>query len=221
MIDLNKIVTKEGIGEGGNWKVYRCLLQDCSSVIVKESKGFVDMAIKGSIKKYQLIKALDIPTTSFLEVSSLDGKSVLVTEDLNSNYSNGIGTDPVGGVEAVLSHFISKELQVPCAHSPAFEDYRIYPELVNARAASEYITPTFLPCILLGLSNAPLLSVENGISVECLDYLIMPYNSLGSVPVFAIKENNTVLNVCPEKISEKIIEMPDYSTCYDYIVNNL
>lgn len=152
-------------------------------------------------------------------------------EDLNSNYSNGIGTDPVGGVEAVLSHFISKELQVPCAHSPAFEDYRIYPELVNARAASEYITPTFLPCILLGLSNAPLLSVENGISVECLDYLIMPYNSLGSVPVFealkrnipvfAIKENNTVLNVCPEKISEKIIEMPDYSTCYDYIVNNL
>lgn len=43
------------------------------------------MVIKGSIKKYQLIKALDIPTTSFLEVVSLDGKSVLVTEDLNSN----------------------------------------------------------------------------------------------------------------------------------------
>lgn len=85
MIDLNNIVAKEGIGEGGNWKVYRCLLQDCSSVIVKESKGFVDMAIKGSIKKYQLIKALDIPITSFLEVSSLDGKPVLVTEDLNSN----------------------------------------------------------------------------------------------------------------------------------------
>lgn len=85
MIDLNNIVAKEGIGEGGNWKVYRCLLQDCSSVIVKESKGFVDMAIKGSIKKYQLVKALDIPTTSFLEVSSLDGKSVLVTEDLNSD----------------------------------------------------------------------------------------------------------------------------------------
>lgn len=60
-------------------------MQDCSSVIVKESKGFVDMAIKGSIKKYQLIKALDIPTTSFLEISSLDGKPVLVTEDLNSD----------------------------------------------------------------------------------------------------------------------------------------
>lgn len=44
MIDLSRIVAKEGIGEGGNWKVYRCLLQDCSSVIVKESKGFVDMA---------------------------------------------------------------------------------------------------------------------------------------------------------------------------------
>lgn len=85
MIDLSRIVAKEGIGEGGNWKVYRCLLQGCSSVIVKESKGFVDMAIKGSIKKYQFIKALDIPTTLFLEVSSLNGKPVLVTEDLNSD----------------------------------------------------------------------------------------------------------------------------------------
>lgn len=43
------------------------------------------MAIKGSIKKYQFIKALDIPTTLFLEVSSLNGKPVLVTEDLNSD----------------------------------------------------------------------------------------------------------------------------------------
>lgn len=85
MIDLSKIVAKEDIGEGGNWKVYRCLLQDCSYVIVKESKGCVDMAIKGCMKNYQLIKALDIPTTSFLEVSSLKGKPVLVTEDLNKN----------------------------------------------------------------------------------------------------------------------------------------
>lgn len=38
MIDLNNIMAKEGIGEGGNWKVYRCLLQDCSSVIVGKYK---------------------------------------------------------------------------------------------------------------------------------------------------------------------------------------
>ncbi len=148
-------------------------------------------------------------------------------EEDNPDYANGSGTDPVGGVEAVLSHYISKELCIPCAHSPAFRDYQIYSDLVDGRAASEYITPTFLPCILIGLNNAPMLVKEGGISIDNLDYLVMPYDSLGSVPVFecvkrgikvfAVKENVTALNVTPKKISDKIIEMPDYETCLKYI----
>ncbi len=147
-------------------------------------------------------------------------------EDDNPGYAQGFGTDPVGGVEAVLSHYISKELKIPCAHSPAFRDYQIYPDLVDMRAASEYITPTFLPCILLGLNNAPRLYGE--ISVKNLDYLVMPYDSAGSTPVFealkrgikvfAVKENSTVLNITPDKISSSIVVMPDYETCLDYIV---
>ena len=148
-------------------------------------------------------------------------------EDDNPDYANGIGTDPVGGVEAILSHYISKELNVPCAHSPAFADYQIYSDLIDGRAASEYITPTFLPCILIGLNNAPQLVKTGGISIDNLDYLVMPYNSLGSIPVFeclklgikvfAVKENVTALNVTPDKISNKIIEVPDYKTCLNYI----
>lgn len=148
-------------------------------------------------------------------------------EDDNPDYANGIGTDPVGGVEAILSHYISKELNVPCAHSPAFADYQIYSDLVDGRAASEYITPTFLPCILIGLNNAPQLVKTGGISIDNLDYLVMPYNSLGSIPVFeclkrgikvfAVKENVTALNVTPDKISNKIIEVPDYKTCLNCI----
>ena len=141
-------------------------------------------------------------------------------EDDNQDYMNGIGVDPVGGIEAVLSHYISKELKIPCAHSPAFKDYQIYPDLVNGKAASEYITPTFLPCILLGLSQAPLLSENGEIGVDNLDYLIMPYDALGSTPVFealkrnipvyAIQENFTVLNISPEKIDTKIIIKRNY-----------
>lgn len=148
-------------------------------------------------------------------------------EEDNESYSNGQGTDPVGGVEAVLSHYISKELKVPCAHSPAFLDYQIYPDLVNGKAASEYITPTFLPCILLGLNNAPLISLKEGISVDELDYLVMPYNSLGSVPVFeaikreipvyAVKENTTVLNISPDKINDKIIVVETYDECVKFV----
>ena len=138
----------------------------------------------------------------------------------NEDYANGLGTDPVGGVEAVLSHYISKELKVPCAHSPAFRDYQIYPEPVDGKSASEYITPTFLPCILLGLSQAPMLSENGEISIDDLDYLVMPYDALGSTPVFecikrgipvyAVKENSTALDNSPEKISDKITVVNSY-----------
>ena len=148
-------------------------------------------------------------------------------EDDNSNYSNGLGVDPVGGVEAILSHYISKELKVPCAHSPAFADYKIYPEIVSPKSASEYITPTFLPCILLGLSNAP--QFGGDITIDKLDYLVMPYNALGSIPVFeaikrnipvfAIKENSTALDVTNNNLhkSDKIKIVESYEECLSMI----
>ena len=131
-------------------------------------------------------------------------------EDEGSDYANGVGVDPVGGVEAIISHYISKELKVPCAHSPAFENIEICTEIVDSRCSAEYITPTFLPCILIGLSQAPTLSNDEGINVKDLDFLVMPYNSLGGIPVlemnksskpiFAVKENSTLLNVTGEKL---------------------
>ena len=151
-------------------------------------------------------------------------------ESLNEDYSKGVGVDPVGGVEAIISHYVSKELKVPCAHSPAFVDYQISSELVDGRAASEYITPTFLPCILLGLNNAPLIDCNRGISVDNLDYLVMPYNSLGStpvfealkrkIPIFAIKENETILDVTNANLfnnSEMIKCFETYEDCLVHI----
>ena len=129
-------------------------------------------------------------------------------EDNNTDYANGIGVDPVGGVEAIISHYISKELKVPCAHAPAFSDISISSDIVDKRCAAEYITPTFLPCILLGLDNAPHFSESGGISVDDVDFLVVPYNSIGCIPVlemskrnkkiYTVKENSTVLNVTPE-----------------------
>ena len=142
-------------------------------------------------------------------------------EDDFDDYSNGIGVDPVGGVEAIISHYISRELKIPCAHSPAFDDITISQEIVDPRCSAEYITPTYLPCILLGLSQAPHISENKGeISINDLDFLVMPHNSLGSIPVveavkrgikiYAVKENNTVLDVTKSKISDKITEVETY-----------
>ncbi len=129
-------------------------------------------------------------------------------EEQGDDYAKGIGVDPVGGVEAIISHYISKEFQVPCAHAPAFSDISISTEIVDNRCSAEYITPTFLPCILIGLSNAPKINKDSGVSIEDLDFLIMPYNALGGIPVletvkrgkkvYAVKENSSVLNVTQE-----------------------
>lgn len=155
------------------------------------------------------------------------------SEDDNPEYANGTGVDPVGGVEAVLSHYISKHYRVPAAHSPAFRTCEIETNIVNPKSASEYITPTFLPCILLGLSQAPLITKDktDGISVNDLDFVVMPYNSLGCIPVFesikrnipvyAVRENKTVIDVTAQKlgIADKVIEVPSYEAVLDAITS--
>lgn len=155
-------------------------------------------------------------------------------DEQNENYQKGIGVDPVGGVEAIISHYISKELKVPCAHSPAFEDFSISTEIVSPKASAEYITPTFLPCVLLGLHNAPKIianssSVHHSLfTIHHLDFLVMPYNALGSIPVFeavkrgikvfAVKENKSVLNVTKDLLHlDGIVEVETYEQCLELI----
>ena len=148
-------------------------------------------------------------------------------EDNGSDYANGIGVDPVGGVEAVISHYISKELKVPCAHAPAFENIEISTDIVDSRCSAEYITPTFLPCILIGLNQAPKLTPNGGINIRNLDFLVMPYNSLGGIPVleaqkynipiFAVKENKTVLSVTKDKLCVNCTEINSYEELYKLI----
>lgn len=128
-------------------------------------------------------------------------------DEQGDDYASGKGVDPVGGVEAIISHYISKEFKIPCAHAPAFGDCSICTDIVDSRCSAEYITPTFLPCVLLGLSQAPLIRTysEDNITVNDVEFIIVPHNSLGCIPVlemqkmgkkiYAIKENDTVLNV--------------------------
>ena len=143
----------------------------------------------------------------------------------DEDYENADGVDPVGGVEGIISHIISRELKLPCAHAPAFSDINIPTRIVNPKAAAEYITPTFLPCILLGLNNAPqIVSCEDkqdsDYSIDDVNSLIVPFNSLGSIPVlqaaergiriFAVKENSTILDVDTSSLGIDVIEVEEY-----------
>lgn len=153
-------------------------------------------------------------------------------EPPEDNYMQGNAPDIIGGVEAIISHYLTKELMVPVVHAPAFEKIDITSELVDARAASEYITPTFLPCLLLGLQNAPLIYPslnDQYINVNDIFSLIMPGNSLGSsivfdainrnIPVIAVESNNTVLNIDKYALSleNAIINVKTYDDCYSLL----
>lgn len=128
----------------------------------------------------------------------------------DENYSAGVGIDPIGGVEAVISHLIAKEFEIPTAHAPAFCNIDISTKIENPKVASELISSTYLPCIMQGLSIAPKIGKNEEITYENIEYLIVPYDSLGSSAVLSsIKngtkiitiENQTILNVTAEKMN--------------------
>ncbi len=147
----------------------------------------------------------------------------------DEQYSLKGGVDPVGGVEAVISHILTEKFKIPVAHAPAFVESELIigGNIVDKRVAAEYITPTFLPCILKGLYNAPKLITKDkfadcDITVDSVKALIMPYDCLGGLPVFAalqknipviaVQDNKTVLDITPETlgIEDKIITARNY-----------
>ncbi len=153
-------------------------------------------------------------------------------EPEEDDYSKGQGVDVVGGVEAIISHYLTKELGVVVVHAPAFEDFSIHSDLIHPKAAAEYITPTFLPCLLFGLNNAPLIKKgfdENYVNIDDVKSLILPYNSLGSsivtnaidkgIIVVAVAENKTVLDIDASKLglNNDIITVETYDECLEFL----
>ena len=218
---INAVKTVYGIDIFG----YEVTQQDAGVEFNLDSDG----VSSGSVKNIETL----IEAAKKLIANGADAIAVVCMfedpEDMNEDYANGEGTDPVGGVEAIISHCMSKALKVPVAHSPAFADYSISSEIVNPKSSSEYITPTFLPCVLIGLSNAPKFVNKGGIGIDKVDFLVMPYDSLGCIPVFealknnipvyVVKENTTALNVTNNLLhkSDNIREFETYDECYEYI----
>lgn len=148
----------------------------------------------------------------------------------DENYSNASGIDPIGGIEAVISHLITKEFKIPAAHAPAFYDIDISEKIENEKVSSEMISSTYLPCIMQGLSIAPKISNKGKITNKDVNFLIVPNDALGSSAVLSsyqqgIKiitvKNNTVLDVNPKKLNIKpYMEFEGYFECLQKISLN-
>jgi hypothetical protein len=132
-------------------------------------------------------------------------------------YFKGKGPNPVGALEAVISHYVVDKYRIPAAHAPLVREKDWPMNLKNKevfwRAAAEAISPAYLGSVLIGLSAAPQLSnvgSAGAISVDDISALVIPYTACGGIPVFecmkrgipiiAVKEIKTSLNVTPESI---------------------
>ncbi len=116
-------------------------------------------------------------------------------------YREGKGVDPISGVEAVISHLISKFLKVPCAHAPALNPIELNKN-VDPRAAAEEIGYTFLPSVLIGLSNAPdIVELPNKNELITLhpsqiESIVVPNGALGGEAVLAgIEKGLNIISV--------------------------
>lgn len=202
----------------------------CGYEITQEDTG-VEFFVDNSGVSMGNVKNLETIKESACKLIQKGAEAIAIVcrfpDEQGDDYANGIGVDPVGGVEAIISHYISKELKIPCAHAPAFDDITISTNIVDSRCSAEYITPTFLPCILIGLSQAPKLSQTEGIGIDDTDFIVVPYNALGGIPVlemikrnkkvYAIKENKSVLDVTPDKLGINCIVLESYQELIEQI----
>jgi hypothetical protein len=117
---------------------------------------------------------------------------------METQYKEGGGVDPIGGIEAILSHLVVSELGIPCANAPVFTWEKALPvtdEILDPRTAAEFIAPTFLPCVLTGLHRSPVLierplAQPGDFTIDHLSALVVPANALGGLPVLAAMQRN-------------------------------
>lgn len=118
-------------------------------------------------------------------VQAVGGVSVIhgVTKEMFSKHLNGDIPNPSGGVEAVITHLISKIFRTPTAHAPLpyYQEIK-EKDTSNPRASAEFISTPHYFCVLKGLWKAPRL---------------MPIDSLDNPPSHFYTLNNVGAIVAP------------------------
>lgn len=153
----------------------------------------------------------------------------LPTENYAKHFA-GEYANPVGGVEAVISHLITKRFQIPAAHGPLLniKQLDLAHNVVDARGAGEMASISGLACVLIGLQRAPQIKVQPDsrvadiININNLLAVVTPAGCLGSIPVLstrkykipviAVRGNETVLNITQSKVRlNNVVEVSNYA----------
>jgi len=148
----------------------------------------------------------------------------VLSSSQNAAYYQGQGVDPIGALEALISHAMVAELGVPVAHSPIFEP-EIVRQRLDPRVAAEEIGSTYLPCILMGLSRAPryVPYAQSDFGLHEIDAVLAPEGACGGIPMLvaaergipliSVRENSSVLQVTPAALGwqhNKVFSVDNY-----------
>lgn len=141
------------------------------------------------------------------------------------NYRHGQGVDPLAGAEAVISHLVVRNFQIPCAHAPALAPLPIDPTL-SPRSAAEELGYTFLPCTLVGLSRAPQFVSASQAQVgdmlaHQVDAIVVPDSACGgsavlsfaqqpSTKIITVADNQTEMKVTPDLLGIPAMRVQSY-----------
>jgi len=153
-----------------------------------------------------------------------------VTRDAFLDHQQKGRPNPSGGVEAIITHLISKVFRVPSAHAPL----PYYTEhkrdcAIDPRSMAEFISTPHYFSVLKGLARAPRpVPIQAGSTplATCLclsdvGAVVMPASALGGVPalaaelnhipIIAVADNRTVLAVDQEAMMlEHVLEAKSY-----------
>jgi len=163
---------------------------------------------------------------------AVGGVSVIhgVSEETFARHQRGEIPNPSGGIEAIITHLISKLFRVPTAHAPLpyYQELK-QADTANPRGAAEFLSTPHYFCVLKGLHRAPrlrvLASLESArpgwITLENVGAVVAPAGALGGVPalaaewngipLIAVRENASVLRVGNDRLGmPNVIEVESY-----------
>lgn len=133
--------------------------------------------------------------------------AIEVSKKVALDYANTGGVNPWGGVEALASKMVFRQLLKPVAHAPFDHTLADFEDIVDPRMSAEFVSVSYLHCVLKGLHKAPkFVGLDDHcehLSCHDIDFMISPYGCFGpphracvykGIPIIYVKENKTVLN---------------------------
>lgn len=164
------------------------------------------------------VGSVDNPPTLFRACEQLVAKgatALAVTTNIRdlpdaayAEHFEGRHPNPMGGVEAIISHLMVHRFALPAAHAPminlkggrhphekrqrdAHTKLALHDEIVDPRGAGELVSASGLACVLIGLRRAPQLRRNVGlpsvdtVGIDNVHAVVAPSGALGGIPVLS------------------------------------